>query len=107
MSNKGLRLTTDDEVRRIVPRPLQYTASNLLNLGFLVSYEGPAEGHAQLRGRLRARKGEVLLRANISWAVSGQVGICLYQIESVAGNPPSLTRRKRKTFWKVARSALG
>lgn len=107
MSSRGIRLTSESEIRKIVPQPLHYTASNLLNLGFTLSYEGPLEGQPQLRGRLRARKGEVLLRAIISWATSGQVDICLYQIESVAGNPPSLTRRKRKTFWKVARSALG
>lgn len=107
MSNKGIKLTTESEIQKFTPGSIRRDASNLLNLGFLLSYEGPSEEHPQLHGKLKARKGEMLLRVTISWAISGRATVCLYQIESVAGNPPSPTRRKRKTFWKVARSAAG
>lgn len=107
MSSKGIKLTTESEIQKFAPGLIRHDASNLLNLGFLLSYEGPSEGHPQLHGKLKARKGQMLLKVTISWAASGRATICLYQIESIAGNPPSPTRRKRKTFWKVARSAAG
>lgn len=110
MPGRDIRVRTEEDVHRIVPRRLWDTAFGLINLDFIVSYEGP-QGQPRAipgnppRGRLRARKNGVHLRVVISWLASGREEVCFYQRESVAGNLPNLTRRKQKTFWKVAKHA--
>ena len=91
-----MALLSEEQVRRHVPERLWNTASGLLGLGFRVTYKGPpglpALAERPARGSLSA------------WTTTGHSEVHLYQIESVAGQRPNLSRRKAKTFWKVAKN---
>jgi len=103
-----MALLSEEQVRRHVPERLWNTASGLLGLGFRVTYKGPpglpALAERPARGSLSAKKDDVHLKAVISWTTTGHSEVHLYQIESVAGQRPNLSRRKAKTFWKVAKN---
>lgn len=104
---------TEETARKYLPEKIQNIGLGLLGLGFTLHYsyrkEEPGPGRRiPARGHLTARKEGIRLKVVITWmGPDRKPEVCLYEVESVKGNRPSLSRRGSKTFWKAAKGAGG